>query len=153
MKFLFSVHIIDYFFPRILIFTIVFYFFKTAFWPLTYLFIFGNTILVILFLIRYDWKFKFSDFFLDFNSLVILAGILILTFLFNGQILNVEVQKDILSLVVSFSVFFYIFWNKAFLIQEIRKSFAFKLVIITTTVISVLNLINEIFSSLIPNQS
>lgn len=153
MKLFFSTNRIDYFFPRLLIFTIVFYFLKTAFWPLTYLFIFGYTILVILFLIRYDWKFKFSNFFLDFRPPIILAGILLLAFLFSGQFSNVVLQKDILLLVILFSLFYFLFWNKAFLEQEIPKSFAFNLVIITITVISVLNFVNEIFNSVMPAEA
>jgi len=142
---------IDFLFPRILVAGMAFYYLRTAFWPLTYLFVAVFTILVILFFIRHNWKFKISNFIIDYYPPIILAGIYILAFLLNGQYSNVEVQKDIVRLIILFSTFYLLFWSNSYLKQGIPKSFTYYLILITLATISILNIINAIFSKFIPD--
>ena len=138
--------------PKILVITIVLYYYKNAFWPLTYLFVISYTVLVGLFLLRFDWKFRFSDFFNGFMTPIVLLGIFILAVLLNGHFSNAMVKKDILLISVLFSLFYFLYWNDTFMQGKIPKSFALNLIILITTFISVLNLIRVIFPSLIPSE-
>lgn len=140
----------EYIFPRMLILTIIFYFYKTAFWPLTYLFIVCYVIVLILILIRFSLKLMPSKFFNDFLLPFILTAVLIIAIIFNGQIDNKVLQKDVLLLAVLFSLFYFLSWNNANINKGIPKAFVINLIIIITASISSLNLLLEITNSIIP---
>jgi len=138
---------IDSLIPRLLVITIVFYFYKTAFWPLTYLFIASYTIFGILFFIRFKWKFRFSGFLKDFFQPIILFGIYILISIIDNRFTNPVIIKDLLLITVLFSFFYFLYWTNIVLRQKIPKYYVLNLVIYTTLIISVLNLFNMIFAN------
>jgi hypothetical protein len=136
-------------FSKFLVATIVFYLFKTAFWPITYLFFVCYCILIFVFFSKFKWKFKFGGFIVEFLAPFILAGIIIAEFLFNGHFSKTAL-KDILLLSVLFSLFYFLYWNSRVLKKDIPIKFTINLIIFNTAVISVLNLIFQIGSSIVP---
>lgn len=139
-------------FSRFLVTTIVFYFYKVAFWPLTYLFVFSYAILLILFLFKFDWRFRFSGFFHDFMPPIMLAGIFILVFILNGHFSNAVAKKDILLISVLFSLFYFIYWHNSVIKRDLPKSFTLNLIIFTTVIISIFNLLSQLDISIIPSR-
>lgn len=139
-------------FSQFLLATIVFYFYKTAFWPLTILFVIGYAIVLILFINKFDWKFGLSGFFRDFMHPIILAVIFILIFLLNGHFSNTIAIKDVIRILVLFSLFYFLYWNRTVDENELPKTFIINLIIITTAVISVLNILNQLNISIFPTR-
>jgi len=130
-------------FSKVLVTAIVFYFYKTAFWPLTYLFVVSYTVLVIFFLKRVKWEFKLLEFFHEFIVPIFLVLLYIIVLVVNGHFENFSVIKDLLLILVLFSLFYFLFWNDLVLKTEIPKSYTTKLIIITAGTISVINLITQ----------
>ncbi len=128
-----------------------FYFLKVAFWPLTYLFILSYGLTITLFIIRFDWNFKFPSFFNNFKLPILLAVVFILEFLVRRQFSIKIVQKDILLILVLFSLFYFLYWKRSILIGETVKSFFINLTIVTISFISILNLFYQFFHLLIPS--
>lgn len=141
------------YFSAMLIPTIVLYFYKTAFWPLTYLFIVCYAILIILFLTRILMKLKILNFILDFLIPLILTSVFIISAIVNRQLSNTILQKDILRLVILFSLFYFLYWNTLVNTQKISLKFTINFIIITTLAISILNLIFQIVSPVIQSLS
>lgn len=145
---------IKYLFPRFLIAAIAFFLLKTAFWPLTYLFVLSYTIVIILFLflLSKGWTFNvinfISKFFIPFT---LLAIIIIASFVW-GNIFDLYVLKDILLILILFSLFFFLYWTKLFLKQELPLGFLQKLVISIIIIIGILNILKELFSNYLPLQ-
>jgi hypothetical protein len=136
--------------PRILISTVIFYFLKTAFWPLTFLFIatYATTLLLLLF--KIDKNFNFLQFVDDFKLPLLLAGIFVMEYLVRRQFSIKIVQKDILLILVLFSFFYFLHWKRALLIGESARSFLLNLIIITISLISILNLFYQFFHQILP---
>ena len=141
----------DWILPRVLISTIIFYFLKTAFWPLTFLFIAAYATSLLLLLFKIDRDFKFLQFITEFRLPLLLAGIFILEYLVRRQFSIKIVQKDILLILVLFSLFYFLYWKRSILIGETVKSFFLNLMIITISFISILNLFYQFFHLLIPS--
>ena len=150
MKFLFNFIKIDWILPRVLISALTFYFLKTAFWPLTYLFVVSYVMTILLLVIKIDWDFKFREFIVDFKLPVLLAGIIILEFLFRNQFSITIVRKDILLLLLLFSLFYFLYWRKSIIDEEILKSFFLNLLIIVIASISILNIFSQISHVVLP---
>ncbi len=137
------------YFPKILVTAIVCYYYKTAFWPLTYVFITSYIVLVILFIINFKWKIRLLSFIHEFKVPVILALIFIIAFIVNGQFSNSVVKKDILLILVLFSLYYFLYWCYNVLKIKIQKTYLLNLIIFITAVISVLNLITQFNISLL----
>jgi hypothetical protein len=142
---------LDFYFTLGLISTIVFYLLKVAFWPLTYFFVVSFGITILLFLIGFDWKFKFLDFIVDFKPPLLLAGIFILELVFRLQFSNAVIIKDILLLAVLFSLFYLLYLIRSKLKKDFIRPYLFNLVIVLIVLISVLNLIKLFSGSILPS--
>jgi hypothetical protein len=147
---IFSIHQLRSNFSGIIVATIVLYFYKTAFWPLTYLFIISYVLVIVSFLFSFKGKLKLSGFFHDFMPPIILAGIFILAFLLNGEYSIDLVKKDILLILVLFSLFYFLYWNCIILKNQIPVSFTISLIIALSLIISLLNLLNLVYISFLP---
>jgi hypothetical protein len=145
MKFINNSFNTDLILPRVLIATVTFYFLKTAFWPLTYLFVAGLGISAILLVINFDHDFKLADFINDFKLPILLAGVFILEFIVRGQFLITIVQKEIFLLFLLFSFFYILYWRRSLFSGNIISSYFIKLLIITIIMISILNLLIQFF--------
>ena len=143
---------IDENFPKILVTTIICYYYKTAFWPITYLFVLSYVLLIALFLIRQDWKFRFSGFFHDYLPPFVLAGILIIAVVINGQFSYSRVQKDLLLVAVLFSLFYFLYWVNVFLKKEIPRHFTINILVYTTLIICGLNILYGFFAAKLPTE-
>ena len=141
---------IDWILPRILIITFSFYFLKTAFWPLTYLFVAGFGIGVLLLFLRFDPDLRLSQFFAEFKLPAILAGVIILIYLLWHQFSIAIVRKDLLLIILLFTQFYFLFWKKSILKDKKLLTFFLKLFVITIFVISLLNLFFLMFRIDIP---
>ena len=130
----------------------MFYFFKTAFWPLTYLFIACYVIMLIIFLLNFDWDLGLAPFIRDFAVPVILAMIFLLVFLVNGNFAINIVIKDFLLILVLFSLFYFLYWNNIYLKSELPILFIFRFIVFLTILISILNLINQFYPALLSVQ-
>jgi hypothetical protein len=137
-------------FSKILVITIVFYFYKVAFWPLTYLFVLSYVILLIFFLRNFKWNFSFIGYISAFKIPLILAGIFILEFLINRQFTYFTVLKDFMLISVLFSLYYFLHWNDKVLRAKISIKFTIDLIILTTVLISVYNLISQFHVSILP---
>jgi len=138
-------------FTKILIATIAFYFYKTAFWPITYLFIASYVLLLVFYFRRFSYEFQFLGFIRVFSAPIILAGIFIIVFLLSGQFSNSIVIKDILLIVVLFSLFYFLYWNNTVLNLGFPKLFTVNLIILLTAIISILNLFGQFYISILPS--
>ncbi len=136
----------DYFIARFLALSIVFYYFKTAFWPLTYLFVGCYTIFLILFIFRFDWNFKLFSFLKIFLLPSILAGVYLLLVIINGELANSILQKDLLLILIVFSFFYFLYIINDSLNIEIPKVFILYCIVFTTLGISLLNLLKLLYS-------
>ena len=99
----------DWILPRILICTVIFYFLKTAFWPLTFLFVAAYGITVLFLIIKFERDLKFNQFIIDFRLPLLLATVYVLEFLLRAQFSIKIVQKDILLIMVLFSLFYILY--------------------------------------------
>ena len=137
--------------PRVLISTVIFYFLKTAFWPLTFLFIAAYVITFLLLLFKIDRDFKFLQFITEFRLPLLLAGIFVLEYLVRHQFSIKIVQKDILLILVLFSLFYILYWRRSLFSGESVRSFFLHILIITLGLISILNLLFQFFHLLFPS--
>jgi hypothetical protein len=139
------------FFSKILVSSLVFYYYKTAFWPLTYLFILTYVLIVFIFLRKFSWNLSLRDYFSNFITPCILAAIIILAYLMYGPYSNIIILKDILLIIVLFSHFYFLYWSKKILGSDLPVSFIYELIVILTTFICISNLVIQIFPSLLPS--
>jgi hypothetical protein len=136
-------------FPKILTASAVFYFYKTAFWPITYLFIGLFAIAWIIFFIKFRWETGLLGYLKTFYLPLLLVAIFLLAFLFDFQI-NKTVLKDILLLGLLFSLFYLFYWNTEVQKKKIPLLFTYNLIIIVTTIISLINLFFVFFANKLP---
>ena len=141
-KFLSKLGSIPNYFPHILLITIAFYFYKTAFWPLTYLFVASYFILVVIFLFKSNFELGLLKFSQTFRFPLILAIVFIVCAIINGNLSNSLVAKDILLITVLFSLFYFLYFNENVFKKRLPLNFLINLLIITTTVISIFNILN-----------
>jgi hypothetical protein len=139
-------------FQKILVVSLVFYFFKTAFWPLTYLFIVSYFILIAVFIYSFNWELHIKGFIRNYLSPIILCLVILLWSLNKGYFRNEIIQKDLIRLLILLSYFYLLYWNLTFLKKELPILFGFKLIVITTASIAVINLIKLIASSIFPSE-
>ena len=144
---------LDQILPKILVASIIFYFYKTAFWPLTYLFIGAYVLFFALLLLRGEFKFRMFSFAVDFLIPIILLMTYVIISFFNRQISDPIIKKDILLMVVLFSLFYSLFWINSGLRKEIPIRYTLNFIVYVTLIISCLNLINVFFSSIIPSET
>jgi hypothetical protein len=137
-------------FTKVLVSTMIFYFYKTAFWPLTYIFIVCYISLLFSFFLRFEWKFRFADFIHDYYLPIILLVIFIVNFSLYESISNLIVQKDLLLIIILFSFFYLLYLNKNILFKYFSNSFAINLIVIITVSISTFNLCYQLVPHLIP---
>jgi hypothetical protein len=131
---------------------VTFYFLKTAFWPLTYLFVASYAVSVLILIIKIDSNFKFLDFIVDFRLPLLLVGIIIFEFLFRNQFSITIVRKDILLILLLFSLFYFLYWRKSALDNENLKSFTFGLLLIVISSIAILNTLNQFLHIVLPTE-
>lgn len=143
---------IEKYFQEILISSLVFYLFKTAFWPLTYFCIAGYILVLIIYFSRLSWKMHIKEFLTEYLSPVILSLIILLCSIYKGYYRNEIVQKDLIRLAILFSYFYFLHWNTKYLKQELPLMFGIRLVIYTTVFISVINLIKNLVIGFIPTE-
>ncbi len=139
-------------FPEILITSLIFYLFKTAFWPLTYFCLASYAVLFIVFFTRFTWNFNIKEFLKEYFSPLILSLIIILWSIDNEYFRNKIIQKDLTRLVILFSYFYFLFWNRTYLKNKLPVLYGIKLIVYTTVIISVLNLIKNLASGFIPSE-
>ena len=141
---------IEKYFQEILISSLVFYLFKTAFWPLTYFCIAGYILVLVIYFSRFNWNMHIKEFLAEYLPPVILSLVILLCSIYKGYFRNEIIQKDLIRLSILFSYFYFLYWNTKYLKQELPLLFGIRLVVYTTAIISVINLIKNLVLGFIP---
>lgn len=139
----------DELFSKCLVSTFILYFFKTAFWPITYLFIVSYAVLFLLLISKLKWQFRLYGYFHDYYLPLVLVGIMILVFIISGDYSNTVVRKDIFLIFILFSLFYVLYWNSRVLRKSIPVKFTLDFIIIITLIICVINLACQIYPPLL----
>ncbi len=143
---------LDYIFPRLLIFTIVLYLYKRAFWPLTFPYLLVQALVLLIFLIRKKWEINIYDFIKTFKYPIILSAIIFITALVNNDFLNKTLLKDIVLMTIMFSFYFFLFWTTKSLKARIPVRYTLDLIIYTTLFVSIINLVYNLSWIHIPSE-
>jgi hypothetical protein len=137
-------------FQEIVISSLVFYLFKTAFWPLTYFCIVSYVLVCIVFFYRISWNLHIKEFIIEYILPIILALVILLCSIYKGYYRNEIIQKDLIRIAILFSYFYFLFWNSKYFRQGLPILFGTRLVVFTTGVIAIINIIKNLVLGFIP---
>lgn len=140
------------FFPQLLVSTIIFYFLKVAFWPLTYFFVVSYAIVILIFLVNLDKNLGVIKFASSFWLSISLVLVFIIVYLLNGDYTNKVLQKDIIRIIILFSLFYLSFWSITIKNKSISIIYIYRFIVITLVCISVLNLLKPLFSIFVSSE-